>query len=276
MIVCALIKDEQLRERLRRLGAQAGWRIVFAADERELLVTLITAKATPDVIVSDEPDKLSGIGALPAARVYLRPDRGEPGTDAFDPSLDDEALLQHIKNCVNARRFRARFAAIDRNEPITSLPRHEELLGSLSGWIDEPVGMMVVKVDHAEHLYSNLDPVAKTDRLAALTERLESKLPIQARLAFYDPTCFVVTLPNIRSSELERVGTDLRLAMSAPLLDAGGEIQLTISIGCSFAASFNGADHLWSSAWAAASAASPVLWVVPEHWIMECGKLVHY
>lgn len=256
MIVLALIKDEQLRERIRRLGARAGWRVRLAADESELLVTLVTGRATPDVIVSDEPEKLTGIGALPAARVYLRPDRGDPGTDAFDPSLDDRALEQHINNCVNARRFRARFAAIDRNEPITSLPRHEELLGSLASRIDEPVGMMVVRVDHAERLYASLDPMAKTDLFAALSERLESKLPIQARLGFYDPACFVVTLPNIRSAELERVGTDLRLAVSKPLLDTAGEVHLTVSIGCSFAAAFNGADYLWSTAWAAATAAS--------------------
>jgi EAL domain-containing protein (putative c-di-GMP-specific phosphodiesterase class I)/GGDEF domain-containing protein len=255
VIVCALIKDEQLRDRLRRLGARAGWRVLFAADERDLLVTLISGKATPDVIVSDEPDHLTGIGALPTARIYLRPDRGDPGTDAFDPALDDQALLQHINNCVNARRFRARFAAIDRNEPITSLPRHEELFDALSGHVDEPVGMMVVKLDHAEHLYGSLDPVAKTDLLAALSQRLESRLPTGARLGFYDATCFVVILPSIQPSELERLGNDLRLAVGAPLVDAGGEIHLTISIGCSFATSFNGADHLWATAWAAANAA---------------------
>ncbi|NIP15105.1 MAG: EAL domain-containing protein [Pseudomonadales bacterium] len=256
MIVCALIEDEQLRDRLRRLGARAGWRVLFAADERDLLITLISGKSTPDVIVSDEPEKLTGIGALPTARIHLPPDSGVPGTDTFDPSLDDGALLQHINNCVNARRFRARFAAIDRNEPITSLPRHEELFDSLAGHVEEPVGMMVIKVDHAEHLYANLDPVTKTDLLAALSERLESKLPIQARLGFYDPTCFVVTLPNIQPSELERVGNDVRLAVSTPLVHAGGEIHLTISVGCSFAAVFNDTNQLWADTWAAATAAS--------------------
>jgi hypothetical protein len=67
-----------------------------------------------------------------------------PDVAVVDSSVDDETLMQHVKTCVNARRFRARFAELDRTEPITSLPRHEELFESLVAHKGSSLGLIIV------------------------------------------------------------------------------------------------------------------------------------
>jgi EAL domain-containing protein (putative c-di-GMP-specific phosphodiesterase class I)/GGDEF domain-containing protein len=258
MNVCGLIKDGALRERLTQLAARAGWSISLAKDEQNLLGMLATLSPVPDVILSDSEELFLGLGPSTSAWLLLNADRvGLAGVEidaeiaVIDPTSNDDALLQHIKTCVNARRFRARFAAIDRKEPITSLPRHEELFQSMSGHKGESLGLVIVQLDHADHLYDNLDPVSKTDLLAALAQHIQSALPERGRLGFYDAACFVIALPGIHEAGLKQASQQLIDNVRLPMRYRGGEIHFTASIGYSFTASFNDSEQLWSDAWQA-------------------------
>jgi EAL domain-containing protein (putative c-di-GMP-specific phosphodiesterase class I)/GGDEF domain-containing protein len=260
--VCGLIKDRLLRERLAGLAANAGWSIWLAEDEQTLLGMLAALTPSPDVVLSDTEELFFGLGPTAAAWVLLcGPRTARIGVEAdseaalVDPGVDDEMLVQHIKTCVNARRFRARFSELDRNEPITSLPRHEELFQSLAGHKGHSLGLIIVQLDHAEHLYANLDPVSKTDLLAALGQHIQSALPEQGRLGFYDAACFIIALPQIHEADLEQVSQRLIARVRRPVHYRGGEIHITVSLGYSFEASFNDTERVWSGAWQAMCAA---------------------
>lgn len=260
MNVCGLIKDEALRERLTGMAANAGWSIWLADDEQALLGMLAAITPSPDVVLSDTEELFFGLGPSAAAWVMLSSQAADAGLDAaialVDPGVSDDTLLQHIKTCVNARRFRARFAELDRNEPITSLPRHEELFQSLAGQKGKPLGLIIVQLDHAEHLYANLDPVSKTDLLAALGQHIQRALPEQGRLGFYDAACFIVALPAIHEADLQQISQRLISNVRKPVHYRGGEIHITASLGYSFEASFNDTERLWSGAWQSMTAAA--------------------
>ena len=263
MNVCGLITDPLLRDRLARLAARAGWSIWLAEDAQTLLGMLAALTPPPDVVLSDNDALFFDLEQSAAAWVSLCPPRSantEQAADSsavvIDPDVDDEKLLQHIKTCVNARRFRARFAEIDRTEPITSLPRHRELLESLSNHRGQSLGLIILQLDHAEHLYASLDPVSKTDLLAALGHHIQSVLPEQGRLGFYDAACFIVALPRVHEVDLEQVSKRLVVKLRQPVHYGGGELHITASLGYSFEASFNDTERVWSGAWQSMCAAA--------------------
>jgi EAL domain-containing protein (putative c-di-GMP-specific phosphodiesterase class I) len=117
------------------------------------------------------------------------------------------------------------------------------------------VGLLVVQLDHAAHLYNNLDPVSRTDLLAAVGEHIRGAIPQSALLGFYDAACFVVALPNCAEETLAAAARALVSALGQPLRFKTGELHLTVSVGFSHAALFNDPQRLWTSAWRAMRAA---------------------
>ena len=252
MNLCGLINNEALRQQLADLAAKNGWSIWLADDEQSLLGMLASLSPHPDAIVTDDVALFYGFGPSSAAWIYLGSD-ADPDSEAalVDPTQGDERLLQDIRTCVNAQRFRARFAELDRTEPITSLPRHEELFDSLAAFKGQPMGLIIVQLDHADHLYDNLDPVSKTDLLSALGKHIQQSIPYEGRLGFFDAACFVIALPTIHEADMQPLCTRLLELVRKPIVYRGGEIHITVSIGHSFDATFTNTERLWSSAWQA-------------------------
>ncbi len=257
MNLCGYIDDDALRERLTLLAAKAGWTCWLCDDPQVLDRLLESLIPGPDIIVSDDPDALVGL-AYPGSPLALLQSR--PANHAVDSDLPvstiiadepDAEILQALQTCVNAHRFRDRFDELDRNEPITRLPRHEELFESLSAAKGRPMGLLVVQIDHAAHLYNNLDPVSKTDLLAAISAHIGKTLPATARLGFYDAACFVIALPDFIDAAVTQIAASLVSSLRAPLGFRGGELHLTVSIGCGFEALFSDPQRLWSGAWRA-------------------------
>ncbi len=113
------------------------------------------------------------------------------------------------------------------------------------------MGLMIVHLDHADHLYGNLDPVSKTDLLSALGEHIQRSIPCEGRLGFFDAACFVIALPNIDEADLRPLGARILTLARKPIVYNGGETHVTVSIGHSFDANFSDTTRLWSSAWQA-------------------------
>lgn len=252
MIVCGLIKDANLRDRVQHLAATTGWGI-WLAEEQETFEAMLTAVSPfPDAVVADDESLFQGLPATAAAWVYLgRQSRSNIAATAVDPQTDDATLVQQLKTCVNARRFRMSFARLDRTEPITSLPRHEELFQQLGESRGKGMGMVVIHLDHANHLYANLDPVSKTDLLAALGEHIRSGLPSGTRLGFYDAACFIVAVPDIEADAMSPLCRQLITGVRQPLRFQGTEIYITASIGYSYDAEMGDPEPLWAAAWQA-------------------------
>jgi EAL domain-containing protein (putative c-di-GMP-specific phosphodiesterase class I)/GGDEF domain-containing protein len=257
MILCGSIADDALRARMTGLAESSGWNSWITHDATLLRPMLDAVTTRPDVIVSDDREVLLSLNESAAARILLAE------TSAEDPDLfvigvpaEDQALLQHLYDCINATRLRSRFTEGQSREPITRLPRHQELVSHLIAYRGKPVALLVVQVDHAEHLYANLDPVSRTDLLDALASRLKLAVPPHGMIGFYDAGCFIVVLPEQPAESLMRTADGIRTAARSPLRYTGGEIHLTVSIGCNHEPRYQQFDTLWQGAWQAVNRAA--------------------
>lgn len=255
MNVTGVIHDARLRERLNLLSAAAGWRCWLCSDAAELARILPGLSPPPDLLLCDDPALLQDLGHHPGSHVLLGGPAADPPAEAgfsrVNPELSDDGLLHALKTCVNAKRFRDRFAAIERTEPITSLPRHEELFRSLRRHAGAPLGLLVVQIDHAGHLYDSLDPVSKTDLLAAMGTHIQAAVPADGLLGFFDAACFVVALPGLDEAALGTAAEAVVARARAPFRFRGGELHLTVSVGHALETMYGDPERLWSQAWRA-------------------------
>jgi EAL domain-containing protein (putative c-di-GMP-specific phosphodiesterase class I)/GGDEF domain-containing protein len=257
MILCGSIRNSVLRARLSALADGMGWDS-WITHEPGLLSPMLEALSTrPDAIVSDDHALLLSLSESDSARIYLGDQVNEDAVlFVINPEDDDQTLQQHLYNCVNATRLKSRFREGAVREPITRLPRHQELVSSLIDHRGTPVALLVVQVDHAEHLYANLDPVSRTDLLDALANRLKLAVPGHGMIGFYDAGCFIVVLPGQSADSLMRTADGIRSAARNPLKYSGGEIHLTVSIGCNHVDQYQHFDLLWQGAWQAVNRAA--------------------
>lgn len=260
MILCGSITDSELRARLLLLAEGMGWDSWITHDSG-LLNPMLDALSSPaDAILSDDAELLEHLPDTGAARILIT-DRTEvaersPPYFVIDVAESDEAIRQHLYNCINTTRLKTRFRESAGREPITRLPRHQELVSALIGHRGAPVALLVVQVDHAEHLYANLDPVSRTDLLDALATRLKLAVPGNGMIGFYDAGCFIVVLPEQSRDTLMRTADGIRTAARTPLSYTGGEIHLTVSIGCNHVSEYRSFDSLWQGAWQAVNRAA--------------------
>ncbi|MFW6092883.1 MAG: EAL domain-containing protein [Pseudomonadota bacterium] len=255
MNITGVIVDAALRQRLALLAARAGWECRLCASPEELERPPTLPGRPADLFLCDDPailDRQPGHGAV---EVVLN--RGAAASNGsrerlhVDADESDETLLLALATCVNARRIRERLGELERTEPITHLPRREQLLDALSACHSRPLGLLVIQVDHAAHLYEGLDPVSRTDLLSALAGHMERALPAQGRLGFFDAACFLVALPEVTEAALADHARAMVRELAAPLAYRHGELHLTASVGYAFEARFSDAERLWSEAWSA-------------------------
>lgn len=268
MILCGSIADSELRARLTSLATDMGWNSWITHDPRLLAPMLEALSSSADAIVSDVRAALLTLPQSAAARIFLtsapaasiEPAAGRPDAEqnffVIDVAEGNAALRQHLFNCVNTARLKSRFRESAGREPITRLPRHQELVSALINYRGAPVALLVVQVDHAEHLYANLDPVSRTDLLDALATRLKLAVPGHGMIGFYDAGCFIVVLPEQSADSLMRSADGIRTAARTPLSYTGGEIHLTVSIGCNHVPEYRSFDALWQGAWQAVNRAA--------------------
>ena len=101
------------------------------------------------------------------------------------------ALTDNLTTIANVAEFASQFFRRIAVEPITQLPRHRELQQSVRRYVGNACGLIVVEIDHAEHLYENLEPVSKTDLLGAIGVHISNQMPDDAHLGLFNAACFV-------------------------------------------------------------------------------------
>ena len=253
MQVCGAITNAALRARLIALAKAAGWNSWIIGDLALLPALLSSLSPAPDVVLSDRLAGLDYLGDSPALKILLDSAAEAnleqvAGIQRLETDGSDAHLTAQINDCVNAGRFRERFARLEEHEPITRLPRATQMFQALPGARDQPMGMLLVQVDHAEHLYANLDPVSKTDLLRALADHMRAASPQRASLGFHDAASFVFALPGVNIADLQTAGAQCVQTLRRPLRYQGGEIQLTVSIGLQHVPRFTDFDSLWQGA----------------------------
>lgn len=258
------VDDERLRIRLGRLCAKQGWQLQWlnAPTAEDLLQPAGDTGRKPDLAFIDHPTRGPELLAcypghdLLLVRFYDGAYSGPHLTDtdmelAFDRSISDEELLNALTVSLNLNRFRHQFEALDSAEPITQLPHHTDLLEAMGYGAQEPAGLMVLEIDHAQHLYAHLDPVSKTDLLTAVAESVQQCLPEEAQMAIYDATCFAVWIPGASRMQVRSLSYDVLRASEKPVLFRSGELHATFSIGTAQASSLRDPHGLWQDAWQA-------------------------
>lgn len=259
ILICTYIHDATVAKAATTICAAQGWTIWQRNGENDHALDLEFLPKSPDIIIFDRADRFGAVrdalDFLPQAQgVYI----GEPIAHEHVTNIALLArdavkgeLVNTITTALNIARFEAQFFSVQATEPITRLPHHPELLDFMERFQGAPTGLLVVQVDHAEHLYANLDPVSKTDLLGALSDHLSSNLPHAAYMGIYDAGAFVVWCPQMSLGELHTVAENCIAQSRQPLVFRGGELHFSLSIGHAYDQSLFDAQALWQRAWQA-------------------------
>ena len=125
MILCGSITDSELRARLLALAEGMGWDS-WITHEAGLLGPMLEALSNPaDAIISDQAETLAKLSSSSAARILITADaETDPASGCFviDVAESDEAIRQHLYNCINTTRLKTRFRESSGREPITDFP----------------------------------------------------------------------------------------------------------------------------------------------------------
>ncbi len=255
--VCAYLASPELSARLAQVCAFQGWRINqwHTGDPKGDIAPGIPS--TADIVFFDNWNQAPDLCAQVSEQTVLS-FIGEVQSQAADlsrvlvlnPNWSDEEMLAQLTTALNVVRFQGQFFEEQTAEPITNLPHHPELMEYMSRHTGEPTGLVVMQIDHAEHLYANLDPVSKTDLLSALSTHLHTALPEQALMSIFDATCFVIWYPNCAEAQARELAGLLMQQSQQPLLFKNGQLHFTCSSGYDFVDNLTDPQELWQNTWA--------------------------
>ncbi len=255
--VCAFLSSPALSARLAQLCALQGWKISHWDTGSETLPGL---GSSPDIIFFDHWARLDellsacvrsgqSLLAYAGAETSAQPASGAAQVMHIDPAWPDSELLARLINALNVARFEAQFFRQAEAEPITNLPHHSELMEYMNRHHGEPTGLVVVQIDHSDHLYANLDPVSRTDLLGALSRHFGKHLPHNTHMAIFDAGCFAVWCPHASEEGVRRLAAALTSQNRLTFKD--GQLHFTSSAGYAFAPALTEPGQLWQSAWSA-------------------------
>ncbi|MEM7079505.1 MAG: EAL domain-containing protein [Pseudomonadota bacterium] len=250
--VCGYIADAQVNSHLAQLCALEGWHIWHWDQRDEADVEPRQLPMTADIIFSDRVEILHKIEARSGAHLMVllaSPASGESPDHWLEIPHDDHQLVQTLTTALNVARFDSQFFSAETSEPITKLPRHPELLHFINRFRGTAMGLLVMQIDHADHLYTNLDPVSRTDLLGSISDYLLKLVPSRAHLGIFDATCFVVWVPQSAPSDMHQLSAKLNQVRHQSIHFGGGQIHITFSIGWSHNASMNSPQTIWQAAW---------------------------
>ncbi|MEQ8691648.1 MAG: GGDEF domain-containing phosphodiesterase [Pseudomonadales bacterium] len=267
--VC-LLQDSALRRRIQRFCAIQGWSVRSIPHVQRLTppadLIFVDDAATADLVDTSQPQAVTVVflpSTTPTASadegvtsVYEPAERAQPGLQLiFDAQVADHQLLDGITTALNLSRFRRQFATSNQAEPITKLPHHTELLAMMAQHRDEPTGLLIVQIDHADHLYANLDPVSKTDVLDALSDHLARRMPDNAQMSIFDAACFAIWVTRSTAQEVNDLAEQACASAQSPVSFRSGELHFTVSVGHAFDQSLGNPNDLWQDAWQAKESA---------------------
>ena len=262
--ICIAIENQNLADEATRLCAAQGWTVL-----QYQLANAHPVPTSADFVLFDE------LAKLPLLRELLSQSSDQHAICLIDPAdLDvdtvnevvgfglpskcqplapasiEATLVKTITTTLNVARFETQFFNTQDAEPITRLPHHAELLDYVHRFVGTAMGLVVVEIDHAEHLYENLDPVSKTDLLSALSEHLQSCIVHSAYLAIYDAASFAIWCPNMSAHDTQKTAIGLCEHSRTPLKFRGGQLHFSLSAGAAHEMRMDNPHKLWQQAWA--------------------------
>ncbi len=255
MRIAAYITDSELRARVARISQSHEWPVILCESTSDVAAVCLGAHC-PDLLVSDRLAALLLTDANDFQRLLLGTEAHlPPGVEAVSPE-DAEALLRSLTQCASVTRLRNQFSRLEELEPITRLPRHTDVLDQASAYRGTSIALLVVQIDHGEHLYADLDPISKTDLLGHLADYVQAQLSAGMQLGFVDAACFVVLIPGATEQSALACAELLVGSLRPGVPYRGNNMHLTASVGFAVEARCNDPEQLWRKALSAKTAAS--------------------
>ena len=264
--ICVIIDEPDLADNASRRCASQGWTV----SQTSFHATGTGTDLDPDLskanfLLFDELSQLPRVRDLLAQNpqqhaLYLASNASAGDLEnlglpkrctALGEENVAEGLIATITTALNVASFESQFFKTQGAEPITKLPHHAELLEFVQRFNGQTMGLIVVQIDHAEHLYADLDPVSKTDLLSALSEHLNTCLPHSAYMGIYDAASFAIWCPGMNEVDTGVTAEKLCERNRTPLSFRGGQLHFSLSAGAAFNANMSNPRQLWQQAWAA-------------------------
>ena len=255
--ICVFLSDSELSARLGQLAAVQGWTILHWDTRPNPELAATVERCAPDIVFFDNPDYAQQLeaeqhGELPhpltVNLITSAADEDYPGLQISAQSTDAD-IVAAITTALNVTRFTQQFFTETAAEPITQLPHHPELLEYMNRHLGEPTGLLVIQVDHPEHVYTNLDPVSKTDLLSELGGFLHQQLPQEAVMGIFDAACFVAWLPGSQPRQVRDLAARFCDVTAKPIDFRSGQLHFTLSVGYGFEAALTNPQTLWHDTW---------------------------
>lgn len=253
--IAAFFKDTRNRAFVAAVMGEQDWRYI-QCETLAQFAALCASVGPPELLISDDLASLLVAGGSGSYRLYVgEPRELPPGVSQVRP--DDEAELRNcITTSTSVARLRQQFSHVEKLEPITRLPRHAEMLEQARRYQGTSVGLVVIQLDHGEFLYSDLDPISKTDLLGHVADFLQAQLGTGELLGFFDATCFLVLLPSATEPTAQACATKLVEAFRPGIAYRGGTLHVTASAGFCVESRCDDPERLWHTAWAAKALAA--------------------
>ena len=224
MNLLLLINSPHLRQQITALAEQTSWQIWPLEEVQEYSNVVEKVSAGLDILLTDQVT-LDLKSSLPV--VYFGSEQTEKGWHQIPIEANLDEITRLIQTVVNLSRLNRKLTNVEDYEPTTRLPFERVLLESLANQQLKQATFLGIHIDHGEHLYSSLDPIAATDTLAVVARRLSSLLPENAHLGFRDAANFVCVIPNHNVE----VAESLLKGFRKPLRLRANEAYVTASIG---------------------------------------------
>ncbi|MEZ5598960.1 MAG: bifunctional diguanylate cyclase/phosphodiesterase [Pseudomonadales bacterium] len=255
MRIAAFFKDSTNRAFVAQVMGSHDWRFI-QCETLGQFAALCASLSPPEILLSDDVAPLLVAGGTDSTRIYIgAPRELPPGVSQVVPG-NASALMGSLNTAASVTRLRRQFNHADRLEPITRLPRHTEILELARRYQGMSVGIVVLQLDHGEHLYADLDPISKTDLLGHLADFLQAQLGADQQLGFFDATCFLVLLPGATEQTAQACAESLVGAFRPGLAYRGSTLHLTASAGYCVEPRCIDPENAWRTAWAAKMQAS--------------------
>ncbi len=259
MNICLRLKDERQRNRLVALCEAMDWRCATLTTLAEIDLLQGSSVSVDLLICDDFGNALPQGDYVPVA---LTADN-DPANGSLDghwlklsTNMSDEELIEQLRTAVNVQRLARDLNGADDLEPTTRLPFEEILLERWRQRRLDGGAIFAVHVDHGDHLYANLDPIAATEALAGISRRLISQLPRNADVAIRDAANFIVIVPKLDRASSHTLSEALLTGFREPFDIAGNNVFLTVSIGCIWQRSVARVREVAEQAWLAQNAAT--------------------
>ena len=255
MRIAAFFKDTRNRAFVAEVMSTQDWHFI-QCETLAQFAALCASISPPELLISDDLASLLVAGGTDSHRLYVGDRRDlPPGVSHASPD-DPVALRSSITLSTSVARMKQQFSQVEKLEPITRLPRHTELLEHARRYDGSSIGLVVLQLDHGEFLYSDLDPISKTDLLGHLADFLQAQLGSGEILGFFDATCFLVLLPAVTEPVARACALKLVEAFRPGVAYRGGTLHVTVSAGYCVESRCTDPERVWHAAWAAKALAA--------------------